>query len=130
MIDLLSTTIRSGTGKAAAFDRPAAGKTGTSQDYRDAWFIGFTADLVVGVWLGNDDGEPMAGVAGGGLPAKIWRDFMIQAYALKGIGAPETARQSPQPETDAERQAAATPVVEEGSSPLERLGRSLRSSFR
>jgi 1A family penicillin-binding protein len=130
MIDLLSTTIRSGTGKAAAFDRPAAGKTGTSQDYRDAWFIGFTADLVVGVWLGNDDGEPMAGVAGGGLPAKIWRDFMIQAYALKGIGAPETARQDTRANPDSQRQAAATAADQEGGSALERLGRSLRSFFR
>src|SRR3546814_7508421 len=76
ILDLLVNTVQNGTGRAAAFGRPAAGKTGTSQDYRDAWFIGFTADVVVGVWVGNDDGTPMKGVTGGGLPALIWRDFM------------------------------------------------------
>lgn len=85
MLDLLGTTIRSGTGKAAAIDIPAAGKTGTTQDNRDAWFIGFTRDIVVGVWVGNDDNSPMKGVSGGGLPARIWRDFMIKAYRQKGF---------------------------------------------
>lgn len=85
MLDLLATTIRSGTGKAAAIDIPAAGKTGTTTDNRDAWFIGFTRDLVVGVWVGNDDNTPMKGVSGGGLPAKIWRDFMVKAYRQKGF---------------------------------------------
>jgi membrane peptidoglycan carboxypeptidase len=85
MLDLLGTAIRSGTGKAAAIDIPAAGKTGTTQDNRDAWFIGFTRDLVVGVWVGNDDNSPMNGVSGGGLPAKMWRDFMIKAYRQKGF---------------------------------------------
>lgn len=85
MLDLLGTAIRTGTGKAAAIDIPAAGKTGTTQDNRDAWFIGFTRDLVVGVWVGNDDNSPMKGVSGGGLPAKMWRDFMIKAYRQKGF---------------------------------------------
>ncbi|MCH8110396.1 MAG: PBP1A family penicillin-binding protein [Proteobacteria bacterium] len=85
MLDLLETAIRSGTGKAAAIDIPAAGKTGTTTDNRDAWFIGFTRDLVVGVWVGNDDNSPMKGVSGGGLPAKMWRDFMIKAYGQKGF---------------------------------------------
>ena len=70
MNDMLSEAIRSGTGKAARLDRPAAGKTGTSQDSRDAWFIGYTAELVTGVWFGNDDGTPMEGVTGGALPAR------------------------------------------------------------
>ncbi len=69
-----------GTGRAARLDRPAAGKTGTSQDYRDAWFVGFTADLICGVWVGNDDRSPMNRVTGGGLPAQIWRDVMIAAH--------------------------------------------------
>ncbi len=68
-----------GTGRAARLDRPAAGKTGTTQDYRDAWFVGFTADLVCGVWVGNDDRSPMRRVTGGGLPARIWHDVMIAA---------------------------------------------------
>jgi len=70
-----------GTGKKARLDRPAAGKTGTSQDYRDAWFVGYTADLITGVWMGNDVGTPMQGVTGGSLPARVWKDFMVQATA-------------------------------------------------
>lgn len=68
-----------GTGKAARLNRQAAGKTGTSQDYRDGWFIGYTANLITGVWMGNDVGTPMKGVTGGSLPAKLWKDFMVQA---------------------------------------------------
>ena len=77
---MLQEVMISGTGRGAQLDRPAAGKTGTSQEYRDAWFVGFTADLVVGVWVGNDDGTPMNGVTGGGLPARIWRDVMLVAH--------------------------------------------------
>ena len=78
---LMSEVVRSGTGKAARLDRPAAGKTGTSQDYRDAWFVGFTADSVAGVWLGNDDGTPMHKVTGGSDPAVLWRQVMLAAHA-------------------------------------------------
>ena len=67
------------TGKHAQLDRPAAGKTGTSQNFRDAWFIGLTAELVTGVWVGNDDNSPMNGVTGRGLPAETWRKFMMAA---------------------------------------------------
>jgi penicillin-binding protein 1A len=77
MDDMLAGVIAHGTGRSAALPRPAAGKTGTTQDYRDAWFIGFTADLVCGVWLGNDDNTPMKKVTGGTLPAAAWRDFML-----------------------------------------------------
>ncbi len=80
MNDMLSEVITSGTGRAAALSRPAAGKTGTSQNFRDAWFVGYSADLVAGVWMGNDDASPMRGVTGGGLPAKLWRDFMAAAH--------------------------------------------------
>ena len=81
LTQMMTEVMNSGTGRAAALDRPAAGKTGTSQDYRDAWFVGFTADYVAAVWVGNDDGTPMNGVTGGGLPARIWRDAMIAAHA-------------------------------------------------
>ncbi|HEY0131950.1 MAG TPA: penicillin-binding protein, partial [Allosphingosinicella sp.] len=64
---------------AARLPVPTFGKTGTTSDYRDAWFFGFAQDLVVGVWVGNDDNRPMAGVSGGGIPARIWRSFMTQA---------------------------------------------------
>lgn len=79
LLDLLSATVKDGTGRAARLAVPAYGKTGTSQDNRDALFIGFAGDLVVGVWIGNDDNTPLKGVNGGGLPARIWRDFMAQA---------------------------------------------------
>ena len=74
---MLTQAVERGTGRAARLDRPAAGKTGTSQDHRDAWFVGFTADFVAGVWVGYDDGRPMDGETGGRLPARIWHDFMI-----------------------------------------------------
>ena len=79
MNEMLAGVIGHGTGKSAALPRPAAGKTGTTQDYRDAWFIGFTADLVAGVWFGNDDNSPMNKVTGGSLPAAAWRAFMLAA---------------------------------------------------
>lgn len=72
MTDLMSATVEWGTGRAAKLDRPAAGKTGTSQEFRDAWFVGFTREIVAGAWFGNDDGQPMKGVTGGELPAKLW----------------------------------------------------------
>lgn len=79
MTDMLETVVDQGTGRAARFGVPAAGKTGTSQDFRDAWFVGFTGSLVAGVWVGNDDNSPMRGVTGGRLPAVIWRKFMSEA---------------------------------------------------
>jgi penicillin-binding protein 1A len=79
MNGMLAGVIAHGTGKAAALPRPAAGKTGTTQEYRDAWFIGYTADLVAGIWLGNDDNTPMNKVTGGTLPAPAWRSFMLAA---------------------------------------------------
>jgi penicillin-binding protein 1A len=84
--DMLRTTVSQGTGRAAALNIAAYGKTGTSQDNRDALFIGFAGDLIVGVWVGNDDNKPLKGVNGGGLPARIWRDFMSQA--IKGAARP------------------------------------------
>ena len=77
---MLRQVIVRGTGKAADFGFPAAGKTGTSSDFRDAWFMGYTTDYVTGVWLGNDSGAGMRRVTGGGLPARIWREVMIAAH--------------------------------------------------
>ncbi len=78
---MLKQTVASGTGRRAGFEGwPAAGKTGTSQEYRNAWFIGYTAYLVAGVWLGNDDGTPTRKVTGGSLPATVWADFMAAAH--------------------------------------------------
>jgi penicillin-binding protein 1A len=82
MTGLLVESVTSGTGRSARLaGRPTAGKTGTTQDYRDAWFVGFTADLVCGVWIGNDDNSPMKKATGGGLPARIFHTFMESAEA-------------------------------------------------
>ena len=70
MVEMLKGVITAGTGTGANIGRPAAGKTGTSQDWRDAWFVGFTPDLLTAVWVGNDNGAPMAKVTGGELPAR------------------------------------------------------------
>ncbi|MBI1365756.1 MAG: PBP1A family penicillin-binding protein [Alphaproteobacteria bacterium] len=80
MNTLLFQVMNSGTGRGANLgDRVAAGKTGTTNDWRDAWFIGYTAQLVAGVWVGNDDFHPMDKVTGGRLPARIWKEFMTAA---------------------------------------------------
>ena len=80
MTKLMEATVTSGTGKAARLaERPTAGKTGTTQDFHDAWFVGFTADLVCGVWIGNDDSAPMKKATGGGTPAHIFHGFMEAA---------------------------------------------------
>ena len=77
MTRLMVQTVTTGTGKAARLaERPTAGKTGTTQDFHDAWFVGFTADLVTGVWVGNDNSRAMKKATGGGLPAHIFHAFM------------------------------------------------------
>ncbi len=78
---MMSRVIDEGTGERASLgDRPAAGKTGTTSAARDAWFLGFTADYVTGVWMGYDDNTPLTGVTGGGLPAEIWRETMARVH--------------------------------------------------
>ncbi|MCP4327544.1 MAG: PBP1A family penicillin-binding protein [Alphaproteobacteria bacterium] len=92
MNEMFVNVIENGTGRNARVGRPAAGKTGTSQDWRDAWFVGYTSALVAGVWVGNDDNTPMNEVTGGNLPARLWGNFMAKALhdtemaALPGIG--------------------------------------------
>ncbi|MBT6385666.1 MAG: hypothetical protein HOJ94_07620, partial [Alphaproteobacteria bacterium] len=100
MNQMLSSVVTSGTGRAARPGaRPAAGKTGTSQNFRDGWFVGYTADLVAGVWVGNDNGARMKKVTGGGLPARVWKEFMLAAHRGRPI-TPLTVSKSPamQPE--------------------------------
>jgi 1A family penicillin-binding protein len=81
LVWMMSQVIERGTGARADLgERPAAGKTGTTQAARDAWFIGFTADYVCGVWMGYDDNTPLSGVTGGGLPAEIWRETMLRVH--------------------------------------------------
>ena len=88
MNEMMAQTLTIGTAhKAALPGWPAAGKTGTSQDFRDAWFIGYTAHLVAGVWLGNDDGAPTKKVTGGSLPVEIWSRFMRGAHQSVPVAA-------------------------------------------
>ena len=82
---MLEAVITSGSGRNASIDRPAAGKSGTTQDSRDAVFAGFTSDLTTGVWIGNDDNTPMKAITGGGLPARVWADFMLEAHAGRPV---------------------------------------------
>ena len=79
LTSMLEDVISRGTGKSAKLGRPAAGKTGTTSNYVDAWFVGYTPDLVAGVWVGNDDNSPLPGIMGGGVPANIWNHFMQNA---------------------------------------------------
>lgn len=82
LVYMMSRVVEAGTGTRAKLDgRPAAGKTGTTQAARDAWFIGFTADYVTGVWMGYDDNTPLTGVTGGGLPTEIWKETMERIHA-------------------------------------------------
>jgi len=83
LLDLLSTAVNSGTARGAGLTTQVYGKTGTSQDNRDALFVGFAGGLVTAVWVGRDDNEPLPGVAGGGLPANIWRNFMGEAIGAR-----------------------------------------------
>ncbi|WP_106752799.1 PBP1A family penicillin-binding protein [Pannonibacter carbonis] len=109
MNHMLAQTLITGTGKKAVlFDkRPAAGKTGTSQDFRDGWFIGYTANLTATVWLGNDDNSPTKKATGGSLPADIWRETMEAAHLglpvapLPGVAAQMILEAGPAPSDDA-----------------------------
>ena len=98
MRELLGYAVAKGTGHGAELPIETFGKTGTTQDSRDALFIGFAGDLVVGIWVGNDDNRPMEGISGGGLPARIWHNFMMQALNLHPL--PTTPKKAPDEEQD------------------------------
>jgi len=102
LVWMLRQVVEFGTGGRARLPegRPVAGKTGTTQAARDAWFVGFTADYVTGVWMGYDDNTPLSGTTGGGLPAEIWRETMTRAEADRPV--------RPLPERIPERRVAQT----------------------
>ena len=99
---ILSTVVTSGTGRAAQIGEFAAGKTGTTENYQDAWFVGFDDDLTVAVWVGYPEGaKPMETeyrgepVAGGTFPAEIWHDFMVSANKIRAARDPKAKRERP-----------------------------------
>ena len=85
MTAMMKTVIISGTGTGANIGKPAAGKTGTTDDYKDAYFVGYTPDIVTGVWVGDDNNKKINGLYGGTLPAKIWKEVMT--VATRDLGA-------------------------------------------
>lgn len=121
MQDLLKRAVSSGTGRAARLAVPAFGKTGTTQDSRDALFVGYAGDLVVGVWVGRDDNKPMEGMTGGSTPARIWRSFM--AGALRGAAPPPRRVEQPEKEIDAETE---FPLGDDGSLRIDEDGATLQ----
>lgn len=84
MTAMMKTVITNGTGMGANIGKPAAGKTGTTDDYKDAYFVGYTPDIVTGVWVGDDNNKQMHGLTGGTIPAKIWKEVMTVATAKYG----------------------------------------------
>ena len=115
MNTMMRETLLSGTARKAEIPGwMAAGKTGTSQDFRDAWFIGYTANLVTGVWLGNDDNSPTRKATGGGLPVEVWTRFMRAAHQgvpVAGLPKSQARRLAVEPVADGVAgQRAATPV--------------------
>ena len=114
LVWMMSQVVERGTGTRARLPdgRPAAGKTGTTQAARDAWFIGFTADYVTGVWMGYDDNTPLSGTTGGGLPAEIWRETMVRVEDGLPI--------RPLPERDPRRRRSSPRPRSRGRSPASR----------
>ena len=97
MLDLLFAAANNGTGRRAALAVPTFGKTGTTQESRDALFIGFAGNLVVGVWVGRDDNKSLGKISGGTVPADIWRSFMTSALAVDGTRGPPLPAQFRRP---------------------------------
>ena len=128
MLDLLYAAANEGTGKRAALSIPTFGKTGTTQENRDALFVGFAGDLVVGVWVGRDDNKSLGKVTGGTVPAQIWRSFMSSALGVDhSPGPPVPERYGPQ-----RRPKMKSPLPPEWSNstkPLRKVAERLRELF-
>jgi membrane peptidoglycan carboxypeptidase len=124
LVYMMSRVVEAGTGQRARLPgREAAGKTGTTQAARDAWFLGFTADYVAGVWMGYDDNTPLTGVTGGGLPAEIWREAMVRVH--EGLPARPLPMQRPAPRDPRPEPLPRSRGPETGENPIETILRSL-----
>jgi penicillin-binding protein 1A len=121
MLDMLWQAANKGTGRKAAVWAPTFGKTGTTQENRDALFIGFAGNLVVGVWVGHDDNKSLGKVTGGTVPAQIWRDFMTSALAIEGANGPSLPREFRVPQRTPEPRPRLSPLPEQWSEPVEAL---------
>ncbi|HET7576590.1 MAG TPA: transglycosylase domain-containing protein [Sphingomicrobium sp.] len=129
MLDLLYAAANDGTGRRAALAIPTFGKTGTTQENRDAVFVGFAGNLVVGVWVGRDDDKSLGRVSGGTVPAKIWRSFMTSALAVdreRGPDLPGEFRPQPKPKRV---QSLLPPEWSESTRPLRELAQRLEKIF-
>jgi penicillin-binding protein 1A len=134
MLDLLWAAANAGTGKRAALWIPTFGKTGTTQDNRDALFVGFAGDLVVGVWVGRDDNKSLGKVSGGTVPASIWRDFMSSALSIDRQRGPPLPsiyryRQQRQLERRAEHPSPLPDDWSDGTRPLRDIAKALETIF-
>ncbi|HJR82658.1 MAG TPA: transglycosylase domain-containing protein [Sphingomicrobium sp.] len=133
MLDLLYAAANDGTGRRAALAVPTFGKTGTSQDNRDALFVGFAGNLVVGVWVGRDDDKPLGSkISGSTAPAQIWRSFMAPALAVDGRAGPPLPAGFRIPEKRKAPQEKKSPLPEEwseGAEPLREIVNMLEQLF-
>jgi penicillin-binding protein 1A len=132
MLDLLYAAANSGTGRRAAMRVPTFGKTGTTQDNRDALFIGFAGNLVVGVWVGRDDDKSLGRkISGGTAPAQIWRDFMVSALAVDRERGPDLPRRfaPPPPRRSLPQQSPLPPEWSDAAKPLRELSDVLDELF-
>ena len=131
MLDLLYAAANDGTGRRAALAVPTFGKTGTSQDNRDALFVGFAGNLVVGVWVGRDDDKPLGSrISGSTAPAQIWRNFMVPALAVDGKAGPPLPAGFRIPEKRQPTKKSPLPEEwSEGAEPLRQIIRKLEQLF-
>jgi penicillin-binding protein 1A len=132
MLDLLYAAANNGTGRRAALAIPTFGKTGTTQENRDAVFIGFAGNLVVAVWVGRDDNKSLGKISGGTVPAQIWHNFLTSAVAIDGARGPDLPvnyRRAPQQPKPRELQSPLPPEWSESTRPLRDLAERLDKIF-
>ena len=125
MLDLLYAAANNGTGRRAALSVPTFGKTGTTQENRDAVFVGFAGDLVVGVWVGRDDNKSLGRVSGGTVPAEIWRSFMSSALAIDHGRGPQLPADFRAPEPEPQPKSPLPPEWSNATKPLRELAREI-----